>query len=96
MALRGGYHYDPTPVPPQPGVTNFVDASRHVVAMGAGLTLVRLGRAAPGALSLDLHAALQVLESRTVVKADPNDPVGDYRLHGTVLNLGANLSLSFE
>lgn len=96
VALRGGYHYDPTPVPPQPGVTNFVDASRHVVALGAGLTLVRLGRAAPGALSLDLHAALQVLESRTVVKADPNDPVGDYRLHGTVLNLGANLSLSFE
>jgi len=96
VAVRGGYHFDPSPVPPQPGVTNFMDASRHVIALGAGLTLVRLGRAAPGALSLDAHASLQMLNARTITKADPNDPIGDYRIDGTVLNLGATLSLSFE
>ncbi|MBL8602623.1 MAG: outer membrane protein transport protein [Myxococcales bacterium] len=96
LALRGGYHYDPSPVPAQAGVTNFIDASRHVVALGLGLSLRGLGRLIPGRLGLDLGASLQVLPERVVSKADPNDPVGDYRVGGTALTLASTLSLELE
>ena len=96
LAFRLGYHFDPTPVPAQAGLTNFIDASRHVAAFGLGITLRRLGAALPGTLSLDVHAAMQLLNSRSIVKADPNDPVGDYLASGTTLNVGTTLAVGFE
>lgn len=96
LAFRLGYHFDPTPVPSQAGVTNFIDASRHVAAFGLGLTLHRLGALLPGTISLDVHAAMQLLSSRSIVKADPNDPVGDYVATGNVLNVGTTLAVGFE
>jgi long-chain fatty acid transport protein len=96
LAFRLGYHFDASPVPAQAGLTNFVDASRHVAAFGIGLTLRRLGAAVPGTVTLDVHAAMQLLASRSVVKADPNDAVGDYLASGTVLNLGTTLAVGFE
>jgi hypothetical protein len=39
---------------------------------------------------------MQLLASRSVVKADPNDAVGDYLASGTVLNLGTTLAVGFE
>lgn len=96
LAFRLGYHFDPTPVPPQPGLTNFIDSSRHVAAFGLGVTLRRLGAVLPGTISLDLHAAVQILSERSIVKADPNDPVGSYLASGVVLNLGTTLSMGFE
>ncbi len=96
LAFRLGYHFDPTPVPPQPGLTNFIDSSRHVAAFGMGVTLRRLSAVLPGTVSLDVHAAFQVLTERTIVKTDPNDPVGSYAAAGTVLNLGTTLSMGFE
>ena len=96
LAFRLGYHFDPTPVPAQAGVTNFIDASRHVAAFGLGLTLRRLGALLPGTISLDVHAAMQLLSSRSIVKADPNDPVGDYVATGNVINVGTTLAVGFE
>jgi long-subunit fatty acid transport protein len=96
LAFRLGYHFDPSPVPAQAGLTNFIDASRHVAAFGVGITLHRLGAALPGTLTLDVHAAMQLLASRSVVKADPNDAVGDYLASGTVLNVGTTLAVGFE
>ena len=96
IAVRAGYAYDPTPVPDQAGLTNFIDSSRHVFSFGAGLTLRRLGAALPGTLSFDVHAAMQVLETRSVVKADPNDAVGSYTASGTVLNVGTTVAVGFE
>ena len=96
LAFRGGYAYDPTPVPDQAGITNFVDASRHVVSLGIGLTLRHLGAVFPGSVSVDVHAAMQFLETRSVVKADPNDAIGDFTASGTVLNVGTTIGVGFE
>lgn len=96
IALRGGYHFDPTPVPEQTGATNFIDASRHVFALGAGITLRRLGAVLPGTLGVDVHAALQWLPERATVKTSPVDPVGDYRAGGVVFNAGVTTSVGFE
>lgn len=96
LAFRVGYHFDPTPVPAQSGLTNFIDASRHVAALGVGLTLRRLRAALPGTVSLDLHGALHLLPTRSIAKADPNDPVGDYLASGSVLNVGTTLAVGFE
>lgn len=94
--VRAGYVYDASPVPEQPGLTNFVDADRHVVSLGLGLTLRRLGSVVPGTLALDLHGAMQLLPERTFLKASPADPVGDLRVSGLVYSLGATASVEFE
>lgn len=36
LALRGGYFFEPTPVPEQRGASNLLDNHRHVFALGAG------------------------------------------------------------
>jgi long-chain fatty acid transport protein len=95
LALRGGYRYDPSPVPDQTGATNFMDANRHVLSAGAGLTVRGLRPVLGGALVFDVHADLQLLERRVVLKENPADPVGDYVLGGQVFNLGATLATTF-
>lgn len=96
LALRAGYYWDPTPVPAQPGVTNFVDNDRHVASVGAGFTWRDPARWLAGAIHFDVHAAMQFVPSRDTAKADPNDPVGDYRADGNVLILGANAGVEFR
>lgn len=95
LAVRAGYVYDPTPVPAQAGVTNFIDADRHTASLGAGMVLRHLGAWLPGALTLDLQASVQILPTRSITKADPTDPVGDYRAGGTVLQIGMTLGFAF-
>lgn len=95
LALRGGYRYDPSPVPEQLGGTNFMDANRHVVSAGAGLSLRGLRPTLGGGLTIDLHADLAILERRVMHKENPADMVGDYVLGGHVLNIGATLGVEF-
>lgn len=37
LDIRAGYSYEPTPVPEQTGLTNFLDQDRHVFATGFGV-----------------------------------------------------------
>ncbi|MFO0647033.1 MAG: outer membrane protein transport protein [Polyangiales bacterium] len=96
VAVRAGYAWDPSPVPEQPGVTNFVDSDRHIFTLGGGLALRRLGAVFPGTLSLDVYAAAQVLPSRAFAKASPVDLVGDFTAGGAVLSAGATLGAEFD
>ncbi len=96
LSARAGYAYDPSPVPEQPGVTNFVDSDRHVVTLGGGLTLRRLGAVLPGALSFDAYAAVQILPERAFAKASPVDPVGDFTAGGVVVSAGGTVGVEFE
>ncbi len=96
LDLRAGYYWDPSPVPAQPGVTNFVDNDRHVASLGAGFTWRDPARWLAGAIHFDVHAAMQFVPSRDYAKADPNDAVGDYRAGGTALVLGANAGVEFR
>jgi long-chain fatty acid transport protein len=95
FALRAGYRFDPTPVPDQRGATNFMDANRHVVSLGAGFVLRGLRPTLAGGLSFDVHAETQFLERRAVLKDDPADPVGDYVIGGYVLDVGASVTVLF-
>ena len=94
-ALRAGYRFDPSPVPDQTGITNFLDSNRHVISAGGGFTI----REDPGAIlariSLDLHGDVQLLEPRVIIKDNPVDPVGDMRIGGHVVNIGVTLASSF-
>jgi long-chain fatty acid transport protein len=42
--LRAGYFYDPTPVPPQTGETNYLDTDRHAVSLSPGFVVRKIGK----------------------------------------------------
>jgi long-chain fatty acid transport protein len=95
IPLRAGYVYEKSPVPPQTGLTNFVDADRHTASLGAGLTLNAPGSVMRGSITLDLHGQLSVLPSRLTLKDNPADFIGDYRASGWMLGLGSSLTAVF-
>jgi len=95
IPLRVGYVYERSPVPPQTGLTNFVDADRHTLSLGAGFTLNAPGKLMPGSLHLDLHAQISILPERVTEKHNPADFIGDYRAGGSMVGLGSTLSAVF-
>ncbi len=95
VPLRAGYVYEKSPVPPQTGVTNFVDADRHTVSLGAGLTLNAPGSVLAGSLTLDVHGQYSILPARTTYKDNPADFVGDYTASGNMLGIGTTLTAVF-
>lgn len=95
VPLRAGYVYERSPVPPQTGLTNYVDADRHTLSLGAGLWWNHPGAVLPGALRLDVHAQLSILPERVTEKASAADFVGDYRARGTMLGAGGTLTAAF-
>lgn len=95
IPLRAGYVYERSPVPPQTGVTNFVDGDRHTFSLGAGVTLNAPGAVLAGSLTLDLHAQLSVLTERVTHKDNPADFIGDYRSSGSMVGLGSALTVVF-
>lgn len=80
--LRGGYGFEPSPAPDQPGLTNYVDAHKHTLALGSSVRLSGLTEVLPGPVSFDLAGLLIVLDERTYEKRDPADPVGSYTASG--------------
>ncbi len=95
LDVRGGYAYEPTPVPEQIGESSFADADKHTFSAGLGVELRRLGPVLPLPLSLDMHVAVTYLPPRTSHKLDPLDPVGDYVASGVVPQLGVTLRSRF-
>jgi long-chain fatty acid transport protein len=82
LTLRGGYFYEPSPAPDQPGVTNYVDSDKHGLSAGVGLRFSEWTEVLPGPLLLDLTGQVIVMPSRVYRKDDPADPVGDYEAAG--------------
>lgn len=95
LPVRAGYVYEKSPVPPQTGITNFVDADRHVLSAGTGVRLAHPSAELPGDVRIDLHVQYSLLPERVVLKTNPADFVGDYRASGNLLAGGATLSLGF-
>lgn len=89
--LRGGYRYEPSPVPAQDGDSSFGDADKHVFSVGAGVELQRLTQVLPRPLSLDVFFAATYLPTRAFEKADPRSPTGDFTVSGAVVQAGAQL-----
>jgi long-chain fatty acid transport protein len=95
LDLRGGYSYEPTPVPEQSGESNFADSDKHTFSVGAGLELTRLTAILPRPLAIDAHVALTVLPPRANRKIDALDPVGDFVADGVIVNMGLMLRSRF-
>jgi len=95
LALRAGYVYERSPVPPQTGITNFVDADRHTFSLGTGVALNAPIAELPGSLHLDVHAQYSQLPERVTLKTNPADFAGDYHAGGSMFGLGATLSALF-
>jgi hypothetical protein len=64
--FRSGYGFETSPVPRrQRGVTNLLDGPKHTVSLGAGW--------AWGALRIDAHLQMQLVDGRTIRKRLTND-----------------------
>jgi len=95
LPVRLGYVYEPTPVPDQVGVTNLIDADRHTLTVGAGVTLNRLIDELPGAVHFDVHGAFSLLPERIMPKDNPADFVGDYSASGSQYGGGGTVKVVF-
>lgn len=93
--LRGGYSYEPTPVPEQVGESNFADSDKHTFSFGAGLELNRVTSILPRPIAIDAHFAATYLPPRTNRKIDPLDPVGDFVADGVIVQIGVMLRSRF-
>ena len=93
VALRAGYGLRPSPVPPQSGRTNFLDATTHLLTLGGGYTFDDPLKMAKG-LALDVGAQLAVLAASNVIKEGPN-PNPDYRFGGANLTLTVGARYEF-
>lgn len=85
LMVRGGYVYEPSPVPWQFGETNFIDNDRHTVSVGTGLILRNLTEILPRPMSLDIALAYTGLAPRNHLKISPIDPIGSYRSTGRII-----------
>jgi long-chain fatty acid transport protein len=95
IPLRAGYVFEASPVPPQTGTTNFVDADRHTVSAGLGIELHGVASWMPGTIAVDAHAQLSILPERVTQKTSAADFVGDYKASGDMIGGGATLSARF-
>ena len=93
--LRGGYSYEPTPVPEQSGESNFADSDKHTFSVGAGVELRNLTAILPRPLTIDAHFAATYLPPRENLKIDALDPVGDFVADGVIVQIGIMLRSRF-
>ncbi len=82
IAIRAGYAYVPSPVPPQKGFTSYADASRHMAGIGAAF---HFGSLFGVDLSLSFAAQLHELEGRKEKKSSPALPFAEYHVEGEIL-----------
>ena len=75
--LRGGYYYRPSPAPKANGAYNYLDNDMHAFSMGAVFIFSDPFGVHPKPISVEFTQQLGWLPRRTVIKQDPNDPIGD-------------------
>jgi long-chain fatty acid transport protein len=93
-AVRVGYAFEPSPVPPQLGLTSFADGDRHVIAVGGGLELRKLP-VLHNPLRLEVSLQLHELVGETTVKDPRVFPGQSFSTGGWFLHLGATLEARF-
>lgn len=101
FAMRSGYFYDPTSVPIQDGVTNYLDADRHVASAGLGFEILGFkDKVLPNTIESDLAFQYQFLQTTRFYKAtglDINNPGYPYLEYGGGLwSVSLTLSTRFD
>jgi long-chain fatty acid transport protein len=82
LEVRGGYAYEPSPVPAQQGRTSYADTDKHSFSVGLGLTLHILESLLPEPIELDLATQFIYLPTVVTTKSDPADATGDFTADG--------------
>jgi len=95
LAVRGGYRYEPSPLPPQTGSSTLLDAPRHTLALGLGLGLPRLAAHTGIRPSLDLALRWLLLEGRAGDKDYSALSPWEQGFGGSVLAFGLTLGVRF-
>ncbi len=95
LRLRAGWFFEPSPAPRQPGATNYVDTGRHGLTLGLGLRISELEPLLAKPLLIDISAQYTPLVERAYRKANPADPIGDFRADGDIWILAATTRLLF-
>ena len=92
--LRGGYSFEPSPVPEQWGETSFADGDKHTFSAGGGMVIQRVP-CLPQPVAIDAHLAYTFMPDRTTLKNRETDPVGDFTAGGWVLSTGITARVRF-
>jgi len=99
LAVRGGYYYDPSPIPDQSDVkSNYLDTDKHVFSVGLGYAFSKL----PWIGELPLYYPLEIdgyfqfqhLPNRTQPKDEATGQEGWY-VDGSAYALGIGISTGF-
>ena len=101
LYLRLGYFFDPSPVPGQTGVTNYLDTDRHVAAISPGIAIHRLGKTVlKNPIQMDLSFQYQYLVDRIYNKRDtvPLDNPGypQIGISGSLYSVGFVIGSHFD
>ena len=92
--LRGGYFFRPTPAPRATGTALYLDNQAHGLSLGVGFIVEDHLEVGAGPIEIDLAIQTTLLARRTVLRSEPNDPVGSLS-HGGALVTGS-LSCSYR
>lgn len=93
--LRGGYSYEPTPAPDQIGESNFADTDKHTMTVGFSFEIKPSMGILQHPWTFDVNLGTTFLPPRTTRKSSAVDPVGDYRINGTLMHFGVGLRSRF-
>ena len=95
LIVRGGYAFEPSPAPDQPGVTNYVDLDRHLFSAGLAAGLFENPTGGERPVQVDLALQYTLHAQREYRKDSPADPIGDYVADGEVWALMATTRFLF-
>lgn len=95
LTARAGYFWEPSPVPDQPGRTNYIDNDKHGGSLGLGFRFSEFSDVFTAPLLFDVAGQYIGIPERTYLKANPADAVGDYQAAGSFLGFSTSLSILF-
>jgi len=95
FALRGGWGYQPSPVPPQTGITSFADGDRMIVSAGAGVRLADWRPYLTKPIDLDLCLQWQHVGHRLTQKDATMFPGQAFSSGGDLLHAGLSATVRF-
>ncbi|MFH2008549.1 MAG: outer membrane protein transport protein [bacterium] len=104
LALRGGYFFEPTPIPEQTGLLNLLDNHRHVFSLGFGAAF-RKGVVVPFSVDLFFQYHYLMPQKHTKDQSVVADPLADpmltrfsrssFRTWGYLIATGIQMGVEF-
>jgi len=94
LFFRLGYFFEPSPVPDQVRVSNYLDNDRHVISAGVGFAFRDPFKIIRFPWNLNLMGQYMILPTRNTTKEDAYWPA-DFESSGRVFSVGCDVSFRF-